>query len=71
MHDGWEYFEDGERIELTHLECKLCGERVKPGYTADDTPQYIQGIRRCTINGVSVSKEEFERRLKAATEGSI
>lgn len=63
VKDGEEYWEDDdEPHDVGHLECKQCGEPVKPGYTADDHKQYVPGLLRCYINGVSVSKEEYERR---------
>jgi hypothetical protein len=66
VKDGEETDEDGETYEVGHLECRACGEHVRPGYTADTIRQYIPGLRWYRINGQSVSPEEFERRLTAA-----
>lgn len=66
IFDGWDYWDDGERTARTHLECKQCGEHIEPGYRSDDTRQYIGGIRSCYVDGESVSREEFERRLDEA-----
>jgi len=65
VHDGWGYWEDGERYAIHHYECRQCGEHIEPRYTADTNRQYIPGLRWCRINGESVSKEEFERRWSA------
>lgn len=62
VHDGWGYYDDGERYAIHHYECRQCGERVEPGYTSDTNRVYIPGLRWYRINGGYVSKEEFERR---------
>ena len=64
--DGWYYDEDGEPFARWHYECDQCGDKVEPGYCADTHTQYIPGIKRCYINDVLVTPEEFERRLKEA-----
>jgi hypothetical protein len=66
VHDDWGYYEDGERYSIGHHECRDCGERIEPRYRADDTRQMIQGLLWFTINGESVSAEEFERRFQGA-----
>lgn len=66
IHDGYGYFEDGERYSLNHLECRICGETVQPGFRSDDSKQYIAGLRWWRIDGVNVSREEFEARLLEA-----
>jgi len=64
VKDGEEYWEDSdEPHDIGHLECRLCGEHIQPGYTADETVQYIPGLRWYRINGRHVSKEEFEQKL--------
>ena len=63
VHDGWGYYEDGERYELGHRECATCGERIEPRYTSDTVRQYVPGLRWFRINGMSVSREEFEQRV--------
>lgn len=71
VKDGEEYWQDDdEPHEVGHLECRQCGEHVNPGYKADDTRQYVAGIFHGRINGVFVSKEEFETRLAAARESA-
>lgn len=70
IKDGEEYWEDDdEPHDVGHLECRQCGEHVTPGYRADDTPQYMAGLRHYRINGESVSPDEFTRRLRATQEG--
>jgi hypothetical protein len=67
IKDGEEYWEDDDEPHpVGHLECRECGERIEPGYTADDTTQQIPGLRWCRINGQLVSREEFDRRLTEA-----
>lgn len=72
ISDGVESFDDGDgyidEIHVWHDECRLCGDRVDRGTTADTTTQYIPGMRWCRINGQGVTKQEFEARLKAITE---
>ncbi len=64
VKDGEEYWEDDdEPHDVGHLECRQCGEHIKPGYTADTNRQYVPGLRWFCINGESVSKDEFELRL--------
>jgi len=29
---------------ITHYECKLCGEHIRPGRCADTSPQFIRGF---------------------------
>jgi hypothetical protein len=63
VKDGEEYWEDDDEPHpVGHLECGQCGEHVLPGYTADAYTQYIPGLRHYLINGVPVSKDEFEQR---------
>lgn len=64
--DEWGYFEDGERYPIGHHECVQCGEHVEPRYTADDTRQYVPGLRWFRINGHFVSRDEFEQQAKVA-----
>ncbi len=64
VHDGWDYWEDGERTERWHYACKTCGEPVRPGYKADDYEQYIPGIKSYYVDGQLVRREEFFRLLK-------
>lgn len=67
VKDGEEYWDgDDEPHDVGHLECRQCGERVTPGYTADTSRQYVPGLRWFRINGENVSPEEFQRRYEAA-----
>ena len=56
-----EVYMDG--THMGHLICLKCGEIVIPGYTADDTSQYVTGMTYCLIDGKRVTLEEFKRRL--------
>lgn len=54
-HTGWD--EDcGEEYELTHLECRQCGEEVTPGMTGPGT-KFIQGVLTCTLDGEYITEE--------------
>jgi HNH endonuclease len=67
VQDGVECWDgDDEPHTVGHLECPLCGEHVAPGYCADTITQLMPGLRSCYINGVPVSRDEFERRLALA-----
>jgi len=68
VSDGWGIdADDGESVEWTHMECRECGEKITRGYTADEYQQYMPGLRWCRIDGVTVSREEFERRYLEET----
>lgn len=67
VKDGVGYFEDGEPYDIGHHECAQCGEHIEPRFTADTNTVYMRGIEHYTIDDVSVSKEEFTRRVKEAT----
>lgn len=69
VFDEWEYWDDGERYQIGHHECRQCGEHIEPRYTADTSTQYIPGMRHYRINGEPVSKDEFERRVEEARRG--
>jgi len=63
VKDGEEFWEDDdEPHEVGHHECRICGERVAPPYTADIEQRYIPGLIHYRVNGVSVSKAEFDLR---------
>lgn len=66
VHDGYGYYEDGEQYAIHHLECRQCGQHIEPGYTADTNRQFIGGLRWYRIDGASVSKKEFDRRVTEA-----
>lgn len=60
VFEGWGYWEDGERYAIGHHECLLCGEHVERGYKADEHTQHIVGMTHYSIDGRSVSEEEFK-----------
>lgn len=61
VKDGEEYWPgDDEPHDVGHHECRLCGERVEPGYCMDEYRVYVPGIARYWIDGRSVSPEAFE-----------
>ena len=57
------YDEQGEMLEppIWHWECRQCGQRVDPGYTADQYRQYVAGLKHYLIDDRHVSFEEFKR----------
>jgi hypothetical protein len=61
VSDGTRYDEDGEPYEVGHVECRECGEHVKPGHTADAYEQKVAGLLRCYVDDRPVTREEFER----------
>ena len=63
VKDGEKYWEDDDQPhDVGHHECRICGEHIVPPYCADTYQQYAPGLVHYKINGLSVSKEEFERR---------
>jgi hypothetical protein len=70
VKDGEAYWEDDDEPHAVgHLECRLCGEHIQPGYMADTYRQYMPGLRRFRINGVEVLREEFEHRIRKVQAG--
>lgn len=66
VKDGVGYYEDGEPYDIGHCECRQCGEHIEPRNTADTNTQYIAGLKHCSIDGIEVDIETFEREyLKA------
>jgi hypothetical protein len=64
---GEEWIEDAEEpFEVGSYFCKVCGEEVDKGFTADDTRQFIPGMRHYTIDGESVSAEVFAAKVAEA-----
>jgi hypothetical protein len=53
--------------ERTHLECRLCGEMVRPGTTGPGT-KFIPGLITATFNGEPVTPE---RARQIAAEWSV
>ena len=64
IDDGVRYDEDGKPYYVGHNECRVCGEHIEPGYTADATTVYAPGLMWYRIDGVDVSREEWEAALK-------
>lgn len=54
--------QDAEATEeypaLSHLECRHCGEHVRPGRRAPDCRRYVAGLRRYYIDGRLASEAE-------------
>lgn len=60
--------EDGEFEEIpaiTHLECLVCGERIEPGYRADETAQYVEGLLEPPDIRITTKEEKLGEILKA------
>lgn len=66
VFDGYGYYPDGSQYRREHYECRQCGARVTPSYTADTTRQYIAGLKHFYIDGREVAQETFERAFKIA-----
>jgi hypothetical protein len=66
VFESYGFYEDGTQYEIGHHECRQCGDRLEPRYTADSECQYVPGLRRYRINGEPVTAETFTARLKAA-----
>jgi hypothetical protein len=43
--------------ELAHLECRQCGEVIRPGTTGPGT-KYIPGLLTCTLDGELITQEQ-------------
>lgn len=52
---------DGEEIAVYELRCRKCGEVIKPRYKADDSRQYVPGLRHLYVDDRPVTLEEFKR----------
>jgi hypothetical protein len=46
----------GDEHELDHLECRQCGERIRPGTTGPGT-KFIQGLITYTLDGEPITEE--------------
>jgi len=69
VKDGEEFWEgDDTPHDIGHHECRRCGEHLEPRFTADTHRQYVAGPKRFLINGHPVTPDEFEHRLRAASE---
>jgi hypothetical protein len=67
VFDHWDYDEDGERFARYRHDCRICRQTIEPGYRADDTTQYIAGLRTWRINDRPVTHDEFKRRFTEQT----
>jgi len=65
---GWQsvdyYTEEGEKIDIGYHICAQCGVRINPGYMADETHQYVRGLRHFRIDGKDVSPDVFKAELR-------
>jgi len=50
--------------ETGHHKCLQCGAAVVPEYCSDTYRQFIPGLTEYLIDGVRVTKEEFDRRVQ-------
>ena len=65
VKDGEAYWPDSdEPHDIGHYECRVCGEKVVPRYTADETTIYIKGLTSYRIDDELISRDEFIRRAK-------
>lgn len=53
-----------EYPEEVHYECKQCGEVIHSGMTSDPMEVWVAGMIHYKVDGLPVSKEEFERKIK-------
>ena len=51
----------GEYPEIGHYECIACGATVRPGTRSPAYRKYVPGLVTATVDGVSVSEEEFKQ----------
>lgn len=70
VKDGEEFWEDDdEPHDVGHLECRQCGERVEPAYTADTYQQFVPGLKHYYIDDRPVSEAEFKAALAQQGKG--
>ncbi len=60
---GAGHYPDGSEYDVGHYECRECGEEVEhPRSTSDSFTQRIPfGVITCEIDGVPVTREQFEK----------
>lgn len=58
--DTWWCEDCEDEHESTHLECRLCGEVIRPGTTGPGT-KYIAGMITCTLDGEPVTREQADQ----------
>jgi hypothetical protein len=65
--DEVRYDEDGDEYEITHFECPLCSEVIRPGARPPSAfREYIPGRSHYYLNGESITEE----RAREIIEGS-
>lgn len=65
VKDGEEgYPDDDEPHDVGHHECRQCGQRIEPGYTADSMRRFIPGLATYYLDGESVTQPEFEQAVR-------
>lgn len=45
---------------VSHYECLICAQRIKPGRTTDFSRRYEPGMQHATLNGEPISMERAE-----------
>lgn len=66
VRTGTYFYPDGESYDVGEYRCRQCGEVVTPRRRADDTRQFVPGIRHYLLDGVSVPEAEFMAAAKEA-----
>jgi hypothetical protein len=66
VEDPPTFTEDGDEIPQGHYVCAACGETIRPGYTADDTQQFMPGLKRYYLDDRPVSEPVFMEAAKSA-----
>jgi hypothetical protein len=66
VETGRWFDEEGEEHVDEEYRCVQCEAVVVPRTRADDTQMFIPGMARCFIDGVRVTKEEFDAAVKEA-----
>jgi hypothetical protein len=61
VRDGTYWSEDyQDELEVTHLECRQCGEAIQPGMTGPGT-RYVSGPVTATLDGEPVSLDRAKQ----------
>lgn len=61
--DGW--YEPDSPISHIEYRCRECGDEVKPGWRATEFRRWIPGLPHFLIDGVEVTKSEYEIAARA------
>ena len=59
----------GDEHELSHLECRQCGEKIRPGTTGPGVT-YIPGMITYTFNGEIITPERAQQLIDGWNAGS-